>query len=133
MIRYSKETNARLQQEAKFMKTFAKREAERAAKVLEASVKKAVKERLEEIGAYQHWPVQYGWGKRTLDCIGCYRSLYFAVETKKPGKLPTLNQKTTMQQIQDAGGLVFVVDTVEKARDLFNDRLQSDRADPDPP
>lgn len=95
--------------------------------VSEKTVKKAVKKRLTEIGAYHHWPVQTGYGTRTLDCIGCYKSLYFAVETKRPGEVPTLLQEVTSSQIRAAGGLVFVVDTVEKARALFSDRVQSDR------
>jgi hypothetical protein len=87
-----------------------------------------VKKRLKEIGAYQHWPVQWGIGKRTLDCIGCYRGLYFAVETKAPGEEPTLMQDITAAQIRAAGGLVFVVDNLEQARELFSDRLPGHRA-----
>jgi penicillin-binding protein-related factor A (putative recombinase) len=95
--------------------------------VLEAVVKKAVKKRLKELGAYQHWPVQTGRGTRTLDCIGCYKGLYFAIETKRPGKLPTMLQNNTMEEIQQAGGMTFVIDTPEAARDFSfpNDNQQT--------
>ena len=49
--------------------------------------------------------------------------LYFAIETKAPGKEPTVIQEATIKRIRAAGGLVFVVDTTEKARGLFTDRL----------
>lgn len=98
--------------------------------MLEKTIKAAVKKRLNELGAYHHWPVQMGMGERTLDCIGCLDGLYFAVETKRPGEVPTLLQDITAARIRAAGGLVFVVDSLEKARDLFSDRLPRHRARP---
>jgi hypothetical protein len=95
--------------------------------MLERTVKHHIKERLKEISAYQHWPVQRGMGEPCLDCHGCYRGLYFAVEAKRPGKKPTLLQEATISRIRAAGGLVFVVDSPEGARDLV-DRLQAHAA-----
>jgi hypothetical protein len=95
--------------------------------VLEKAVKAAVRKRLKSLGCYQHWPVQMGMGEPCLDCHGCYDGLYFAVETKAPGKRPTLRQQLTINRIRAAGGLVFIVDSVEQARDLFNDYFKSDR------
>jgi hypothetical protein len=94
--------------------------------MLEKTVKAAVKKRLTELGAYQHWPVQMGMGERTLDCIGCYRGLYFAIECKRPGEKPTLLQDITAQKIRAAGGVTVVVDSLEKANALFNDHIESD-------
>jgi hypothetical protein len=91
--------------------------------VLEKTIKEAVKKRLKEIGAYQHWPVQLGMGEPCLDCHGCYNGRYFGIETKAPGKKPTVRQNLTMQLIRDAGGLTFVIDSTEQARALFNDRV----------
>jgi hypothetical protein len=87
--------------------------------MLEKTVKLAVKNRLKEIGAYAHWPVQMGMGDRCLDCHGCYKGRYFAIETKAPGKTMTLIQKTTAEEIRKAGGLVYVVDSTEAANELF--------------
>ena len=95
--------------------------------MLEKTVKLAVKKRLKEIGAYQHWPVQLGLGDPCLDCHGCYHGRYFAVETKAPGNKPTLRQQATINRIRAAGGTVFIVDSTEQARAIFNDRLQSNR------
>jgi len=93
----------------------------------ESTVKQAVKKRLKAIGAYQHWPVQLGMGEPCLDCHGCLNGIYFAIETKKPGGKPTIRQQATADRIRAAGGLTFVIDTVEKARALFDDRFPIDR------
>lgn len=75
----------------------------------EAKVKARVKIVLKSYDAYQHWPVQTGYGAACLDCHGCYRGRYYAIETKAPGKHPTPRQLLTIQAIQDAGGRVFVI------------------------
>lgn len=53
--------------------------------MLEKAVKKSLKEFLTKIGAYQYWPVPMGMGAATIDCFFCYRGMFFAVETKRPG------------------------------------------------
>lgn len=75
----------------------------------EGRVKKEVKTILDAYSAYQHWPVQAGYGKPTLDCIGCHVGCYFAVETKAPGKSLTARQEDTKADIEAAGGIVFVI------------------------
>lgn len=75
----------------------------------ESYVKGLVKKLLEKYGAHQHWPVQTGYGAATLDCVGCYNSLYFAVETKRPGKTTTARQDLTIKEMREAGAAVFVV------------------------
>lgn len=87
--------------------------------MLEKVVKAAVKKRLKEIGAYAHWPVMMGLGEVCLDCHGCYKSKYFAIETKAPGHKMTALQTLTAKKIKAAGGLVFVVDSTEAANELF--------------
>ena len=89
-------------------------------------VKAAVKARLKKIGAYQHWPVQMGLGERCLDCHGCFRGLYFAVETKAPGEKPTKLQALTVERIRAAGGFAFVIDSVEQANELFANYFEDD-------
>lgn len=75
----------------------------------EGKVKAKVKKLLDKYGAYHHWPVQTGYGAACLDCHGCHCGIYFAVETKAPGKKLTPRQKLTKEEIEDAGGTVFVV------------------------
>ena len=84
----------------------------------EGKVKAAIKKALNEAGAYQHWPVQMGHGAPCLDCHGCYYGLYFAIEAKAPGKVPTPRQDETIKRIAAAGGLVMVISSVEGARDI---------------
>jgi hypothetical protein len=81
----------------------------------EGRIKTAVKKALNSCGAYHHWPVQNGMGAPCLDCHGCYKGIYFAIETKAKGKLPTFRQNCTIQSIRDAGGFVLVVDNKELA------------------
>ena len=44
-----------------------------------------------------------------MDCIGCYRGRFFAVETKADGKKPTLRQTLELQSIEGAMGRAFVM------------------------
>ena len=84
----------------------------------EGKVKDVVKEELNHIGAYWHMPVQNGMGRPSLDFNGCYKGMFFAIETKAPGKEPTPRQLITIREIEQAGGLVFVIDSVDAARVL---------------
>lgn len=58
---------------------------------------------------YSYMPVPGGYGKPTLDYMCCYRGCFFAIETKAPGKKPTKYQLLTIEDMQKAGGVVFVV------------------------
>ena len=75
----------------------------------EGKVKRRVKTILDLEEAYNHWPVQTGYGKACLDCHGCHKGRYFAIETKAPGNHPTPRQKLTIDDIEEAGGKVFVI------------------------
>lgn len=77
----------------------------------EGRVKRQVTDYLKSLsGLYYFMPVPSGYGKSTLDYIGCYRGLLFAIETKAPGKHPTNRQKQIISAIERAGGAVFVTD-----------------------
>jgi penicillin-binding protein-related factor A (putative recombinase) len=81
--------------------------------ISEGKVKKAVKDTLNTFGAYYHMPVQNGMGQPTLDFVGCYEGLFFAIETKAPKKKMTPRQLLTQRKMEDAGGKVFMVDSTE--------------------
>lgn len=68
---------------------------------------------LEYDGLYHHWPVPGGYGRTTLDCLGCYRGRFFAIETKAPGKKPTLRQTAIIREMSSAMGKTFVIDDVD--------------------
>ena len=79
----------------------------------EAKVKAKVRRVLEAYpGLYTFWPVPTGFGKTTLDVLGCWRGRFFAIETKAPGGKPTLRQVGAIRQIERAMGRTFVIDDV---------------------
>jgi hypothetical protein len=82
----------------------------------EGRIKQAVKKRLQELGAYQFWAVQTGYGTRTLDVLGGYKGRFFGIECKRPGAEPTALQQLTIEEIRAAGGIVLVIDNLEMAR-----------------
>jgi hypothetical protein len=86
----------------------------------EGRIKAAVKRTLSRFDdLYQHWPVQNGMGAPTLDCVACYRGVYFAIETKAPGKKPTSRQVNTIRQMRAAGGTVFIIDSADHPDLIF--------------
>jgi hypothetical protein len=60
-------------------------------------------------GMYTYWPVPSGYGRTTVDCLGCYRGRFFMVETKGDGKKPTLRQTLELQTAEFAMGKTFVM------------------------
>jgi len=53
--------------------------------------------------------VPTGYGRATLDVLGCYRGRFFAVETKAEGKKPTLRQTGELQAMDRAMARTFVI------------------------
>ena len=60
-------------------------------------------------GLWYNMPVPSGYGRPTLDYLGCVKGRFFAIETKAPGKKPTGRQEATMEAMRAAGAAVFVV------------------------
>jgi hypothetical protein len=76
----------------------------------EGKVKKKVTSLLTQYAdLYYYMPVPGGFGKPSLDYIGCHRGQFFAIETKTAGKKLTLQQVETARQMRAAGGVVFEV------------------------
>jgi hypothetical protein len=89
----------------------------------EGKVKQAIKKLLSKYNEqykciYYFFPVQTGYGKRTLDVLICCGSKFCAVEAKAPGKHLTKLQQQHAQEIHAAGGVVFVVDSVDSLHPL---------------
>jgi hypothetical protein len=85
----------------------------------EGKIKNEIKKQLKRYPAvYYFMPVQAGYGAKTLDFLLCVDKYFVAIEAKAPGKKPTPLQEATMREIQNAGGVVFVIDTIEKAQAL---------------
>jgi len=85
----------------------------------ESKVKTKVKQVLERYNCWTDWPVPSGYGKSTLDCIGCIGGWFFAVECKKPGGKLTALQTSTIRAMQDARATVFVIDTIDEKAECF--------------
>ena len=80
----------------------------------EAIIKKSVKNLLTDSKRwgkiYQFWPVQFGYGAATLDCLGSYQGRFFAIETKAAGGVPTARQRLVIRDIEASDATVFVID-----------------------
>lgn len=77
----------------------------------EGKVKRHVSQilkRAEEV--YYFMPVQTGYGSPTLDYLGCSRGRAFAIETKAPGKKPTVRQLAIIKEMEATKMKVFVID-----------------------
>ena len=66
---------------------------------------------------YYHMPVPYGYGRTTIDYIGCVCGLFFGIEAKghasgKKGQ-PTERQEGVIDDMNVAGGKTFVVNDDE--------------------
>lgn len=92
----------------------------------EGKVKDKVKSRFarEFPYSYRFMPVQNGMGAMTVDMLYCIRGRFVGIETKRPPKPghklpePTPRQRTTMDQIKQAGDMAFLIyddDTLEVA------------------
>lgn len=84
----------------------------------ENKVKASVKKVLAKFGPAINgfWPVPSGLGESHLDYVGCVAAgkrptgIFFAIETKAPGKKPTPRQEKRINDVRAAGGKVFVID-----------------------
>lgn len=74
---------------------------------------------------YSFMPVQYGYGATTLDYLCATTDkfshngpIFFAIETKAPGKQPTLRQQSLIAQLRRMGTKVFVIDSDDGVEEL---------------
>ncbi len=77
----------------------------------EGKVKEKVKKLLDprKPVLYYEMPVPGGYGKSSLDFVGCYYGRYFSVETKRAGKKLSERQEGTRDDMRAAGGTVFEI------------------------
>ena len=81
----------------------------------EGRVKAKLRQLLKDIGAYQFWPVQTGYGSATIDVLFCHQGKFYGIETKRPEvKKVTPRQECVMRDIAAAGGGVWL----ENSEDL---------------
>ena len=76
----------------------------------EGRVKDAIRDLLDGYeGLWQYWPVPSGYGRKTVDVLGCFRGRFFAIEAKAEGEVPTQLQHDELNRVVDAGGTAFVI------------------------
>lgn len=76
----------------------------------EGRVKRRVSQILKRADSnYYFMPVQTGYGSPTLDYLGSSRGRAFAIETKAPGKKPTIRQLAIIKEMEAAEMKVFVI------------------------
>jgi len=77
----------------------------------EGRVKNKINKLLARYGdaVYYHMPVPVGYGRRTVDYLGCARGVFFAIEAKRPGGRPTRAQEGVLDDVRAAGGSVFAI------------------------
>ena len=77
-------------------------------KTPESYEKKIIREYLDRIGAWHFTPYMAGYGSSGIpDIVGCYKSIFFSVEVKRPGGAPTVLQNRRMDDIKKHGGAAF--------------------------
>ena len=76
----------------------------------EGKVKKKLKDALTAWGCYQFWPVQSGYGEKTVDVLVCNKGQWVGIECKRAGiTKPTPRQAETMRQMREAGARTYLV------------------------
>lgn len=88
----------------------------------EGKTKKAIRKVIEkvakefDIDIWTFWPVPYGYGRSTVDALGCINGCFFAIEAKADGNEPTTRQGIELSNIEASGGKIFVIDDEDDPR-----------------
>jgi hypothetical protein len=88
----------------------------------EGKVKAGVKKILKERGIWYFMPMQNGFGVVGIpDFICCWKGMFFAIETKAPGKRKdtTANQERIIAEIKAHDGRAIVIDDATQLVDYF--------------
>lgn len=77
----------------------------------ERRVKDKVKKVLVEVRAYYAMPIGTGYGNAGVpDFLVCYEGRFIGIECKANGNKPTALQLKNFRDIEDAGGIVWLID-----------------------
>lgn len=69
---------------------------------VKAEIRKIIKSYGDQIWSF--WPVQTGYGRKTVDLLMCVRGQSFIIEVKAPGEKPTAMQYGELARHAKAGG-----------------------------
>lgn len=59
------------------------------------------------------------------DVLCCWRGRFVAIEVKRPGEKPTIDQVAFLQGVQRSGGLAFVASSVDDVENYLNKEVCS--------
>lgn len=87
----------------------------------EGKVKNQIKAWLKEIGAYQYWPVPFGYSAPMVDCIVCYKGHFVVIEVKRLGvEQATPRQQACLHEIEKHDGKAICTDSLLKLQLQFS-------------
>ena len=86
--------------------------------IKEDRIKLGVRRLLKRYNVHYIMPVQNGMGTPALDFHCCVNGKYLAIETKRPGSVPTARQRNIISGIEKAGGYVMVVSDAARLIEL---------------
>lgn len=85
----------------------------------ESFEKTKIREHLKTINAWCFAPFMAGMGQSGVpDIVACYRTMFIAVEVKRPGKKPTPIQERRMTEIKARGGIAIWGDAAKVIHEL---------------
>jgi hypothetical protein len=93
-----------------------------AMKTPEGVTKDDIKDVLKKYGdeLYAFWPIQTGYGVRTVDCLICFRGQFIAVEAKRQGARARKFQERILDKIREASGHAICIDSAAELKDALD-------------
>lgn len=98
-------------------------------KPLESNITKSILKYLRGLDGCFAWKEHGGmYGTAGIpDVICCYQGRFLAFEVKRPGNKPTAIQQVTIDKMRQAGGKVYIVNSVKDVRGIIG-QLQTERS-----
>lgn len=80
----------------------------------EADITRQIRDflKMQNIWHWKHWSGM-GSAPGVSDILGCYQGRFMAIEVKRPGRKATDAQRRFIDNVNDAGGIGFVADSIE--------------------
>lgn len=72
-----------------------------------------------------HMPVLSGYGSAILDYVVCCCGVFFLIETKAPGGVPTDRQRFTIESYHQAGAVTFISDGSDESLRAIQDHIET--------
>lgn len=88
----------------------------------EGLTKKEIRAVLDSYGdeLWYDMPVKFGYGKRVVDFLICFRGFFLAIEAKRKGAGARKFQVRILEQVRRAGGGALCVDNAQQLHAALN-------------